>query len=413
MMRRNGPVLLAAVALASCSAYLPVDGPENRTIQRGATESSYNDRGSVAVDYVLVDINPTVLQEQVDAGPGSLFRTFGSVNNGAPVINVGVGDVVVVSVFESSAGGLFIPAEAGVRPGNFVTLPPQTVDRSGNISVPFAGPVKAAGRSLGEIQKDIEQKLANRAIEPQVIVAFAEQKATEVAVIGDVVNAANKFNIRQGGERVLDMVSRAGGIKYPGYETFVTLQRKDRRSTVYFPTLVNHPNENIYVAPGDAIYLYREQQKFVAVGAVGTSGQTFGLTSQFSFDQERLSLNEAIARAGGLIDGRANPAGVYLYRAEFREALAKMGLDLSQFPEDQKMIPTVYRANFRDPSAFFFTQRFVMRNRDVIYVANADSVEVDKFLDHVRHITSTVSGVATDAVVTSDAGVGRHVLSKD
>ena len=32
----------------------------------------------------------------------------------------------------------------------------------------------------------------------------------------DVVNGANKFRIRQGGERVLDMISRAGGMKYPG-----------------------------------------------------------------------------------------------------------------------------------------------------------------------------------------------------
>jgi polysaccharide export outer membrane protein len=354
-----------------------------------------------------------VLEHQVDAGPGSFFRTFGSARGEAPEINVGVGDVLVVSIFESSAGGLFIPAEAGVRPGNFVTLPSQTVDRAGNISVPFAGQIKAAGKSLAEVQKEIEGKLSNRAIEPQVIVAFQEQRATEVAVVGDVVNAANKFAIRQGGERILDMVSRAGGIKYPGYETYVTLQRRDHRATVYFPSLVNNPAENIFVAPGDAIYLYREQQKFVAVGAVGTSGQTFGLTSQFPFDQEKLSLNEAIAKAGGLIDARANPTAVFLYRVEFRDGLLAMGLDLAGFPEEQKLIPTVYRANFRDPSAFFFSQKFAMRNRDIIYVANAESIEVEKFLNHVRAITSTVSGVATDAVVTSDAGVGRHVLSKD
>jgi polysaccharide export outer membrane protein len=412
MIWRSGPIFLLAGALASCSSYLPADGPQRVAVVAGATES-LSDRSRVAVDYVLVDINMNVLEHQVEAGPGSFFRTFGSGKGPAPEIKVGVGDILVVSIFESSAGGLFIPAEAGVRPGNFVTLPAQTVDRSGNISVPFAGQIKAAGQTLAEIQRDIEAKLANRAIEPQVIVAFQEQRATEVAVFGDVVNAANKFIIRQGGERILDMISRAGGIKYPGYETYVTLQRAGHRATVYFPTLVNNPAENIYVVPGDAIYLYREQQKFVAVGAVGTSGQTFGLTSQFSFDQERLSLNEAIARAGGLIDARANPTAVFLYRVEFREALQNMGLDLSAFPSDQKLVPTVYRANFRDPSAFFYSQKFAMRNRDIIYVANAESVEVGKFLTHVRTITSTISGVATDVVVTTDAGAGRHVLSKD
>ncbi len=320
--------------------------------------------------------------------------TFGNNKGGPPQVLVGPGDVLQISVFESRSGGLFIPADAGVRLGNYVTFPVQTVDRSGFISVPFAGRIRASNRTLTDIQLEIEKKLEKRAIEPQVIVAFTEQNATAVSVVGDVINSANRFNIRQGGDKILDMVSRAGGIRYPGYETFVTLQRKGIRATVYFPTLVNIPEENIYVAPGDTVYVYREQQKFVALGAVATAGQTFGLTGQFAFEQEKLSLNEALAKAGGLIDNRANPSQVFLYRPEFRSVLLSMGADVSGFPPEQKLIPTVYRANFRDPSAFFFTQGFQLRNRDILYVANADSVEVSKFLGYIRTITSTVSGVA-------------------
>jgi polysaccharide export outer membrane protein len=348
----------------------------------------------------------------VNIGPDSFFRTFGSDKGPPPVIRIGVGDVVQVSIFESSAGGLFIPAEAGVRPGNFVTLPSQTVDRSGAITVPFAGQVQAAGRSIPDIQRDIQTKLENRAIEPQALVTLVEQNATEVAVVGDVVNGANKFRIRQGGERVLDVISRAGGTKFPGYELFVTLQRGKKRATVYFPSLVNHPGENIFVAPGDVVYIYREQQKFVAVGALGNSNQTSGVTGQYAFEQEKLSMNEAVAKAGGLLDSRANPGQVFLYRMEYRDALSAMRVNLSKFPKDQKFIPTVYRANFRDPSSFFFAQKFPMRHKDVIYVSNAESVEVVKFLSFVTAITSTVSGVATDTVITKDAIKGRHVLTE-
>jgi hypothetical protein len=39
-------------------------------------------------------------------------------------------------IFEAEAGGLFVPSEAGARPGNFVTLPEQIVDSNGNITVP-------------------------------------------------------------------------------------------------------------------------------------------------------------------------------------------------------------------------------------------------------------------------------------
>ena len=88
------------------------------------------------------------------------------------------------------------------------------------------------------------------------------------------------------------------------------------------------------MAPGDTLYVFREQQKFVALGALGTVGQTQGLTAQFAFEQERLSLNEAVAKAGGLLDARANPGQVFLYRVEYREALEKMGVGLGKFPSE-------------------------------------------------------------------------------
>jgi polysaccharide export outer membrane protein len=193
---------------------------------------------------------------------------------------------------------------------------------------------------------------------------------------------------------------------------FVTLQRDSRRATVYFPMLVNTPSENIYVAPGDVIYIYREQQKYVAVGALGGSNQTSGVTGQYAFEQERLSLNEAVAKAGGLLDGRANPGQVFVYRIEHRDTLMRMAVNLEKFPPSQKFIPTVYRANFRDPSSFFFSQSFPMRHKDVIYASNADAVEVSKLLNYVRTITSTVSGVSGDAVLSGDAVKGRHVLGQ-
>lgn len=403
-MRLRGAILctLLGGALAACTS-LPTSGPSHRDIEGGAASALLSDRHSVVFEYALVDIDKHVLDNVADIGPGSFYRSFGTRKGPAPVIRVGVGDVVQVSIFESTSGGLFIPAEAGVRPGNFVTLPVQTVDRGGTITVPFAGQVPAAGRTLPEIQRDIEARLANRAIEPQVIITLTEQNATEVTVVGDVIANASKFRVRPGGERVLDMISKTGGLRYPGYELFVTLQRGNRKATVYFPTLIRNPQENIFVEPGDTLYVYREQQKFVAVGAIGGSGQTSGLTSQFAFEQERLSLNEAVARAGGLLDNRANPGQVFLYRMEYREALQAMKVDLKKFPPSQRLIPTIYRANFRDPSSFFFAQGFPMRHKDIIYVSNADSVEVIKFLVYLRSVTSTVAGVADDALVTRDA----------
>ena len=76
-----------------------------------------------------------------------------------------------------------------------------------------------------------------------------------------------------------------------------------------------------------------------------------------------------------------------------------MGVNLSMFSPDQRFIPTVYRANFRDPSSFFFAQAFSMRHKDVIYVSNAKWIEVVKFLDYLRAIASTVAGVRGDILL--------------
>jgi polysaccharide biosynthesis/export protein len=391
-----------ALVLAGC-AHLPVNGPNYRDISTGATTTLATDRDAIAYDYALVDISPKVIDTLAELGAESLNKTFGARPGAAPALRIGVGDVVQVSIFESTSGGLFIPAEAGVRPGNFVTLPNQTIGRSGTITIPYAGAIRAEGRTATEIQDTIENKLASRAIEPQVVVTLIEQNASTVSIVGDTLNGANKFKISGSGERVLDIISRAGGVKYAGYELFVTLQRQNKRATIHFPRLINNPNENIFVQSGDTIYVYREPQKYVAVGALGTSSQTSGLTGQFTFDQERLSLNEALAKAGGLQDSRANPRQVFLYRMERREVLENAGVSVTHFDAEQTLIPTIYRANFRDPSNFFFAQKFSMRDKDVIYVANSDSTEVTKFLNYVRLWTSSVAGVATDIRSTETA----------
>jgi polysaccharide export outer membrane protein len=403
--------LLAAAVFSGCS-HLPLNGPDYRDITSGAAVHLASDRHAIVYDYALVDVSAAVLDSLSRLDSESFHTTFGAPRHGPPAARIGIGDVLQVSVFESSSGGLFLPAESGPRPANFVTIPTQTVSRSGTITIPYAGSVRAAGRIVPEIERDIESKLAGRAIEPQVVVSVIEQNAAAVSVVGDTLNGANKFRLSGSGERVLDMIARAGGTKFAGYELFVALQRKNRRATVHFPKLVYDPRENIYVMPGDTIYVYREPQKFVAIGALGSVSQTSGLTGQFSFDQDRLSLNEALAKAGGLQDARANPAQVFLYRAEYRETLERIGVDLSHFAPNQRMIPTVYRTNFRDPSSFFAAQGFPMRNKDVIYAANSDAVEVIKFLGYVRTITSTVAGVSSDAALTRDVMSGRHILSE-
>lgn len=389
MRLRNDLVRVTGVALVlavgGCSA-LPRSGPAHEAVEKSASQRLTSPGKTVGVDYVLVDINSAILPYVSAETRSSLAKGFGVGRGNAPDLPLGVGDIVQVSIFEAGSGGLFIPADAGSRPGNFITLPSQRVDSTGNITVPYAGRVQAAGRTVSTVQTDIENTLANRAIEPQVLITVQQSRSAEIAVLGDV-NSPAKLELNPAGERLLDVISRAGGIATPGIETYITLERNGRTATVLFEDVVRNPSENVYVLPGDTIYVDRERRTFMAFGATGLSGR-------FNFEESELSLSEALGEARGLLDNQADPAEVLLYRMVPRREVAQYGADVSKI--HQERVPVVYRANLRDPAGFFTIQKFPMQDGDIVFVSNAESVELVKFLTIVNSVSTTASGVPQD-----------------
>lgn len=379
---------LTFVSLAGCSI-MPSSGPQSHDVKAENTASG--------PDYALVKLNTNVTNILRDWGPGAIAASFPD-HRPPPSIKFGIGDVVSVTIFEAAAGGLFIPAEAGVRPGNFVSLPNQNVDSDGNLTVPYAGAVKAAGRTPGEIQQDIVKAIGNRAIEPQVVVALITQNTSLVSVLGEV-NTPSRLQANAAGEHILDVISRAGGIKDQGYATWVTLERNGKRATVPFGALVYSPANNIWVHPGDTIYVYQEPQVFMAFGAAGQQGQ-------FTFDMWKINMSQAMAKAGGLLDAQAEPAGVFVYRREPRELAEKLGVDCSKF--EGPLVPIVYNADFRDPAGYFLATNFQMRDKDVLFAANAATVDTAKFLQFMNLIVST----ANNGIVAASNGQIVNIQSR-
>lgn len=368
---------------AGCSI-MPSSGPQDFQVRSEQTASGPR--------YAVVKLTPEVVGILQEYGPGALAGSYPDKRR-PQTIKFGVGDVVSVTIFEAAAGGLFIPAEAGVRPGNFVSLPNQNVDSAGNITVPYAGAVRAIGRTPAEVQQDIVKAIGNRAIEPQVVVALITQNTSLISVLGEV-NQPNRFPANAAGERVLDAITRAGGPKGPGWETWVTLERNGKRATVPFGALVFSPMNNVWVHPGDTIYVYREPQVFLAFGASGQQGQ-------FPFDMWKITMAQAMAKAGGLLDAQAEPAGVYVYRREPRELAERLGVDGSKYVGP--LVPVVYNVDFRDPAGYFLATKFDMRDKDVLFAANAATVETAKFLQFVRTVVAT----ADDTIVTTN---NAHIL---
>jgi polysaccharide biosynthesis/export protein len=375
-----GSVAVFTLLVSGGCSTLPVSGPESWDVRAGQQDPQ-------GLPYALVRLTPQSVDILAKFVP-RLATAF--VDRSPPKdIRFGVGDIVSVTIFEAAAGGLFIPADAGVRPGNFVTLPNQPVDSRGNISIPYAGDIKANGRTQVQVQQEIVDALKNRAIEPQVVVALIDQRTSMISVLGDV-GAPSRFPASAAGEHILDAITRAGGPKNQSYDEWVLLEREGRRAVAPFGALVYEPVNNIYVHPNDTILLYREPQTFLAFGAFSApTGGASGGQSQVSFDAWRLSLAEAVAKVGGLGDLTADPASVFLYRGETRQVAQELGVDCSKF--QGPIIPVIYNVNLRDPAGYFLATKFEMRNKDVIYVSNAASVEMVKALTVFQTVVNSVN----------------------
>src|SRR6516162_11326235 len=123
-------VLVGAALLGACSL-MPANGPASYDVK---SERAYEPdslpyavvRVTQQAEGIIAEYNPRI------SGTWPDRRT-------PKELKFGIGDIVGVSIFESSSGGLFIPPEASVRPGNFIALPNQPVNTKGYISVPYAG----------------------------------------------------------------------------------------------------------------------------------------------------------------------------------------------------------------------------------------------------------------------------------
>jgi polysaccharide biosynthesis/export protein len=343
--------------------------------------------------YMLLDITERIVSISSAQPRESFKRVFTDVGP-SPDLRIGVSDSVVVTIWEAGAGGLFSasPTDRSIASGSrTATIPEQVVARDGTIQVPYAGRLHVAGLRPGDVEQLVVRALQGKAIEPQAVVTISKNLSNTVTLGGEVVNGA-RVALSTKGDRLLDVIAGAGGIRISANEAFLRLTRRKQTVSVSYNGLLNHPEENIYVLPGDVITVVRDPQTFTAFGATGRS-------EKIPFDTAGITLEEAIARAGGLNDFKADPGGVFLLRFESTPLVAQF-VPNAALPPGGNLVPVIYRLNLRDAHSFFLARSFAMKDKDIIYIANSASDQIGKFLGLVGLVTSPViSGVATYGAV--------------
>lgn len=379
-------VLFLLSTLAACQA-IPGEGPLTSTILADAGRSPEELQRDNATVYEIVDVDSRSASTISAFSNMTLVKRLGI--GGRPGrASIGVGDRLAVSIFEAGMDGLFSTSKSKATNIEVVVQP------DGKAAIPYVGGVTLTGLTLEQARQRIVEALKGKAVEPDVIVTTLDTASRKVTVSG-AVNAPSVIPLNLAGEKLTDVITKAGGVRGETYDTFVTVTRGSKSGTLLMSSLISNPSENIWVQPGDEITLIEDPRQFTVLGSLKVNKRQ-------RFGSRDLSLIEAIGMSGGGKDISTDADGFFIFRYEEAEIAGTL-LGKSRYdamlrkgmrPDRGGRVPLVYRFDMSRPDSLLAGQTFPVKNRDIIYVSRHLTTDITKFLGIVgRPLQVANSGV--------------------
>ena len=359
-MKKLGAVLLVAL-LSACAK--PSDGPTAGNI-RSATFPRTNEKIPVIELANAPAATVSAGSLQGASGPGLTALR----NTGYNAQRLRRGDVIDITVLDTGEDGLFSPTQSKtLNLGRF------TVDQSGSVNIPFVGKQRVVDSTPEGLQSQVVAGLKGSAVNPQAVVTVVDKPTSAVMLSGAVKNPG-KITLTARQERVLDALNQAGGPTVaPGAAT-VTVVRGSHRASAPLDRVMREDRQNIRLSPDDQIMIDGDAASYTALGAFKSAGE-------FQFEAGKLTLAQAVGRAGGLLDDRADARNVYVFRNEIIQVPAATASGAKgPVATATTMRPVIYHVNMSDASSIALMQLFQMQKGDVLYASNAPLVDSAKLL---------------------------------
>lgn len=374
--------ILFAVALGSGCTHLPKSlpksGPSVEAIEQAGREARAN--GIELVPITEQVVRSIRARREVDSFAASLgdARPRGQ--------RAGAGDAIEISVWEAPPAMLFgvTASDPRLLAGTAIVthLPVQVVDADGTVTVPFAGRLAVAGKTPREIEQLVAAQLKGKTNQIQVLVRVAQNVSANVSVVGEVRSSV-RVGLTPAGERLLDVLAAAGGVSQPVSKMTLQITRGQQIRAMPMEAIVRDPSQNVVMEAGDIVTALFQPYTFMALGAAGTNAEV-------PFEAGGLSLAQALARAGGVNDNRADRRGVFVFRFEDSKAV-DWGGPVSIDADGR--VPVVYQLDLDNAASLLVAQRFPIRDKDVLYISTAPAAELQKFLQIVSSIATPVLAV--------------------
>jgi polysaccharide export outer membrane protein len=190
-----------------------------------------------------------------------------------------------------------------------------TIGPNGFATIPFAGPVQAAGKTTGELEEDIRELLIQqlRLRDPIVSVSIVAYRPIVAAIVG-AVRAPGTYSMRPG-DTLANLIARAGAIPIDGSADLrrATLTRKGSEEQIpldlYALLQLGDLSQDYEVQDGDILNVPPGEDLFVNVWGSVRSPQSMRYI-------EGMSVLDAVTRAGGEIPRVSKFSGVRVLRPD-------------------------------------------------------------------------------------------------
>lgn len=195
-------------------------------------------------------------------------------------INIKAENKDIVSMFTTSQNN----ASTSNSGGNLY-LNGYSVDRHGNIRMPYIGEVNVLGYTTDETRKKIEEELSTYFKNLEKIFVTVKLQGIQFVITGEI-GSPGTINLQQNQVSIIDAVANAGDVNLVGNRQNVTVIRNSldgvKKYTMDLTKIEVFESENFYIQPNDIIYVPPLKQKSWGTGTSGL--QTFTtFVTLFSF----------------------------------------------------------------------------------------------------------------------------------
>lgn len=248
-----------------------------------------------------------------------------------------------------------------------------TVDSGGMIQYAYIGPVKVSGLTEMEARDLLAQKLSRYVRQPQLTLRIQAYRSKRVYLDGAIRNPGVQV-LNDMPMTLPEAINRAGGFTPTADRSMVAITRGDKTVIVDIPDMIAkgvNP-DNIELRRGDMVRVFAQTDTKVYVfGEVQRPGS-------LTFNNGRMSLNEALGDAGGISQTSGDASQVFVVR----------GRNVGK--------PVVFHLNAGSPAAMATADGFELKPNDVVFVDASALVRWSRVIGLI--VPSTQAAAASRAI---------------